>query len=461
MSVQEYSLQFDSLARCAPIIVSKMQDRVHRIVMGLEPYLLNDCMSVSLQPGMDISHIQAYAQGVEERKPKQRADREHYRGQSKRARFLGPFGEFRGGQRQQYPRYPAQPSASASPQFADRRFDHSIYSGPSQNSRASRSQYRDKSSQMRPPLPRCAQCGKHHVRQCRMGLGVCYTCGYLGHVMRDCPTRGGTSIVQPAGSVVGLSYSVRPPRQGSQAPISHGRGRGGASSLNGPQNRIYALVGRQDLESSPNFVTGILSVSSYDVYALIDPGSALSYVTPLVASEGIRLDTQKIEAVKTWPRPTTPTEDRSFLGLAGYYKRFVEGFSSLSAPLKKLTHKGAKFQWADACERIFQALKDRLTLAPILTLLEVTDGYTIYCDASAIGLGCVLMQHGKVVAYASRQLRKHKKNYPTHDLELAAVIHELKMWRHYLYGIHVDIYTDHKSLQYIFKQKELNLRQRR
>ena len=153
-----------------------------------------------------------------------------------------------------------------------------------------------------------------------------------------------------------------------------------------------------------------------------------------------------------------PTEVRSFLGLAGYYRRFVEGFSSITAPLTKLTQKAAKFQWTDACERSFQELKNRLTSAPVLTLPEGSEGFVIYCDASGVGLGCVLMQHGKVVAYASRQLRKHEKNYPTHDWELASVIHALKIWRHYLYGVHVDIYTDHKSLQYIFKQKELNLR---
>lgn len=102
-----------------------------------------------------------------------------------------------------------------------------------------------------------------------------------------------------------------------------------------------------------------------------------------------------------------------------------------------------------------------MTSAPVLALLEGSEGYVVYCDASDIGLGCVLMQHGKVIAYAFRQLKKHEKNYPTHDLELTAVIHALKIWRHYSYNIHVDIYTDYKSLQYIFKQKELNLRQRR
>ena len=188
---------------------------------------------------------------------------------------------------------------------------------------------------------------------------------------------------------------------------------------------------------------------------------SVAFLGHIVSDEGIKVDTQKIEAVKSWPRPTTPTEVRSFLGLAGYYRRFVEGFSSLSAPLTKLTQKETKFQWTEACERSFQELKNKLTSAPVLTLPEGLEGYAVYCDASGVGLGCVLMQHGKVIAYASRQLRKHERNYPTHDLELAAVVHALKIWRHYLYGVHVDVFTDHKSLQYIFKQKELNLRQRR
>ncbi|CAN4125160.1 unnamed protein product [Withania somnifera] len=176
---------------------------------------------------------------------------------------------------------------------------------------------------------------------------------------------------------------------------------------------------------------------------------------------GIRVDTQKIEAVKDWPRPTTPTKIRSFLGLAGYYRRFVEGFSSIYAPLTKLTHKATRFRWNDACERSFQELKNKITSTPVLVLPEGTDGYAMYCDASGIGLGCVLTRHGRVIAYASRRLRPHEKNRPTHDLELAAVVFALKIWRHYLYGVHVDIYTDNKCLQYIFKQKDLNLRQRR
>ncbi|XP_019258535.1 PREDICTED: uncharacterized protein LOC109236775 [Nicotiana attenuata] len=109
--------------------------------------------------------------------------------------------------------------------------------------RASGSQYRGELNQMRPPMPRCAQCGKQHTRQCRMGLGICYTCGYSGHIMRDCPMRGDASIAQPVGSVAGSSSSIRFPGQGLQAPMSRSRGRDRASSSSSPQNRIYALAG--------------------------------------------------------------------------------------------------------------------------------------------------------------------------------------------------------------------------
>ena len=187
----------------------------------------------------------------------------------------------------------------------------------------------------------------------------------------------------------------------------------------------------------------------------------MAFLGHVVSGEGIQVDNQKIEAVKNWPRPTSPTEIRSFLRLAGYYRRFVEGFSSIAVPLSRLTQKKVKFQWSDECEKSFQELKTRLTTAPVLTLPDGTDGFVVYCDASMIGLGCVLMQKGKVIAYTSRQLKVHEKNYPAHDLELAAVVFALKLWRHYFYGTHVDVFTDHKSLQYVFTQKELNLRQRR
>nr|GEY95977.1 retrotransposon protein, putative, Ty3-gypsy subclass [Tanacetum cinerariifolium] len=123
--------------------------------------------------------------------------------------------------------------------------------------------------------------------------------------------------------------------------------------------------------------------------------------------------------------------------------------------------KGEKFIWNEEREKSFEELKQRLVSAPVLTLPSGSGGFQIYSDASKKGLGCVLMQHGKVIAYASRQLKPYEVNYPTHDLELAAVVFALKIWRHYLYGEPCDIFTDHKSLKYIFTQRELNIRQRR
>ena len=173
------------------------------------------------------------------------------------------------------------------------------------------------------------------------------------------------------------------------------------------------------------------------------------------------MDPQKIEAIVNWQPPTNVTKIRSFLGLAGYYRKFIEGFSKIATPLTRLIRKEEKFIWSDKCQHSFDELKHRLTSSPVLTLPSGSEGFVVYCDASRQGLGCVLMQHERVIAYASRQLRKHEQNYPTHDLELAAVVFSLRIWRHYLYGVPCRIFTDHKSLQYLFTQKELNMRQRR
>ena len=178
----------------------------------------------------------------------------------------------------------------------------------------------------------------------------------------------------------------------------------------------------------------------------------------MISEEGVSIDPQKIEAIVNWKPPTIVIEIRSFLGLVGYYRKFVEGFSKLAAPLTKLTWKEKKFVWLEACQQSFDELKWKLTSAPVLTLLSGQDGYTVYCDESKQGLGCVLMQHENVIAYALRQLKNHEQNYPTHDLELAAVVFGLRIWRHYLYGVPCRIFTDHKSLQYLFTQKELNMR---
>ncbi|GJX51919.1 putative reverse transcriptase domain-containing protein [Tanacetum coccineum] len=164
---------------------------------------------------------------------------------------------------------------------------------------------------------------------------------------------------------------------------------------------------------------------------------------------------------KDWASPKTPTEIRQFLGLAGYYRRFIEGFSKIAKSMTKLTQKGIKFDWGEKEENAFQLIKQKLCSAPILALPEGSEDFVVYCDASHKGLGAVLMQREKVIAYASRQLKVHEKNYTTHDLELGSVVFALKIWRHYLYGTRCTVFTDHKSLQHILDQKELNMRQRR
>ncbi|KAI3679919.1 hypothetical protein L2E82_50899 [Cichorium intybus] len=170
---------------------------------------------------------------------------------------------------------------------------------------------------------------------------------------------------------------------------------------------------------------------------------------------------RQVEAVMRWEVPRTPSKIRSFLGLAGYYRRFIQDFSKVAAPLTRLTKKNAAFRWGEEQQQAFETLRQKLCEAPVLTLPEGMEDMVVYCDASITGLGAVLMQRGRVIAYASRQLKPHEANYPTHDLELGAVVFALKIWRHYLYGVKCTIFTDHKSLKYLMDQANLNMRQRR
>ncbi|KAI3827735.1 hypothetical protein L1987_01818 [Smallanthus sonchifolius] len=165
----------------------------------------------------------------------------------------------------------------------------------------------------------------------------------------------------------------------------------------------------------------------------------VKFLGHVINTKGIMVDLAKIETVKEWNIPKTPTEIRSFLGLAGYYRRFIQDFSRIASPLTKLTRKEVKYEWGPTQNNAFEELKTRLTQAPVLTLPEGNEDLVVYSDASSQGLGCVLMQRGK----------------------LAAVVFALKIWRHYLYGVKCTIYSDHKSLKYFFEQKKLNMRQRR
>ena len=225
------------------------------------------------------------------------------------------------------------------------------------------------------------------------------------------------------------------------------------------------VYSRGELEHERHLGLVLQTLRQYQLYAKFSKCefwlNRVGFLGHVVYADDIYVDPHKVKAVANWEQPTTVTEVRSFLGLAGYYRRFIEGFSKIAGPLHCLTRKGVKFEWTDKCEESFQTLKEKLTSAPVLTLPEGNEGFEVYNDASHQGLGCVLMQQKGVVAYAFRHLKKHELNYPTHDLELAAVIFALKIWSHYLYGATCQIFTNHKSLKYLFTQKELNLRQMR
>jgi ribonuclease HI len=185
----------------------------------------------------------------------------------------------------------------------------------------------------------------------------------------------------------------------------------------------------------------------------------VSFLCHIISEGGISIDPSKVNDALSWKTPQNVSGIRSFLGLAGYYRRFIKGFSKISRPMTDLLAKGKTFEWTPRSEASFQELKKSLTTAPVLTMPNVERSFSIYCDASEQGLGCVLMQDGQVVTYSSRQLRKHEEKYTTHDLELAAIVHALKIWRHYIIGKRCEVYSDHKSLKYIFTQPDL--RQRR
>ncbi|GJU29888.1 putative reverse transcriptase domain-containing protein [Tanacetum coccineum] len=163
--------------------------------------------------------------------------------------------------------------------------------------------------------------------------------------------------------------------------------------------------------------------------------SIVQFMGYVIDSQGIHVDPTKIE--------------------------FIEGFSKIAKPLTKLTQKSVKFSWNEDEEEAFQLLKEKLCSTPILALPDASEDFVVYCDASHQGLGAVMMQRQKVIAYASRQLKTHEKNYTTYDLELGLVVFYLRIWRHYLYDTKCTVYTYHKSLQHILDQKELNMRQRR
>jgi hypothetical protein len=225
------------------------------------------------------------------------------------------------------------------------------------------------------------------------------------------------------------------------------------------------VYSKNEAEHTKHLHTVLQRLRDHQLYAKLSKCDfwlkEIKFLGHTISQEGVSVDPKKVQEVMDWKPPTTMRQIRSFLGLAGYYRRFIPDFSRIAKPMTQLLKKGVKFEWSQKCEDAFHTLRQHLTTAPVLAQPDNTRPFEVYCDASGTGLGCVLMQDNRVIVYASRALRPIEQNYPTHDLELAAVVHALKIWRHYLMGTHCNIYTDHKSLKYIFTQADLNMRQRR
>jgi hypothetical protein len=180
-----------------------------------------------------------------------------------------------------------------------------------------------------------------------------------------------------------------------------------------------------------------------------------------ISKDGIVVEPQKIEVIREWLAPNNVIEVKSFMGLAGYYKRFIVGFSRIANPITSLQRKGKKFQWTKEYERSFQKLKQLLTSAPILRIADPNEDLIVCTDACKKGLGGVLSKNGFVVCYESRKLKEHERIYATHDLELETIVHTLNKWRHYLMGKRFELRTNHYGLKYLFDQRTLNSRQSR
>jgi hypothetical protein len=188
----------------------------------------------------------------------------------------------------------------------------------------------------------------------------------------------------------------------------------------------------------------------------------IQYLGHVILEDGVAVDPKNIKAIMDWPTPRNVSEVRSFMGLVGYYRRFIKGFSKIGHPITSLQRKGVKFVWSTECETNFQQLKHLLTNAPVLKIADPEKDFLVCTDACKEGLGGVLMQEGHVVCYESRKLNEHEQHYVTHDLELASIVHALKMWRHYLLGRRFVLMTDHCGMKYLFDQATcLNARQAR
>ncbi|XP_075515443.1 uncharacterized protein LOC142550090 [Primulina tabacum] len=275
----------------------------------------------------------------------------------------------------------------------------------------------------------CPKCGKLHGNECMQGSTICYHCKKPGHLARNCP-----------------------------------------ESSEKEQGRLFSMT-KEEVDADTSMITGISFISGITAIVLLDSGATHSFISEsFVRRLGITASTIETQIATALPSGQELQTYQivggcpiyvqghqmyanlivlnmtdfdvilgidwlsNFLGLDGYYRRFIVGFSKIALPLNALTRKNVKFVWNEACDHSFQELKAKLTSTPVLAIPEEPGDFVVYNDGSKQDLGAVLIQHGKVIAYASRQLKEYEKKNPTRDLELGAVVFALKIWRHYLYG---------------------------
>ncbi|GJU34923.1 putative reverse transcriptase domain-containing protein [Tanacetum coccineum] len=289
-------------------------------------------------------------------------------------------------------------------------------------------------------------------------------------IMEECPKNPGLGVVKnlknpshaSRGVPVGLKKGVEPTKEGSNSnpfDVLNSIDNDGELGTNGGTSNLASNRANSSCFSFWNVETS--STRTTPIVDIIRKIEKLIMDGKLTLMDNDGKPLKKVDYPRDHDRDDEVESVDNDMARSMASERYIEGFSLIAKPLTKLTQKNKRFEWGADEDEAFQKLKQDLCTAQILALPEGPDDFVIYCDASLKGYGAVLMQRDKVIAYASRQLKTHEENYTTHDLELGAVVFALRLWRHYLYGTKCVVYTDHKSLQYILDQKELNMRQRR